>query len=1582
METYSDLIRWRLPNLASAKSRCSQRRCLPRSHRHRWSHRSSSSRREVDESCSGSSCNSCEAEGGCSSPSSSSSDDEWWGPPRLTHPHPNHTPLTPLYVCHSDTEAAMPGGFENSAMKTCFSLSSLQRSSNSLESPEHARLRERPYNSLKKKSRNDPDTETWQRSPGACANEENKDEFWAALKNNYQYLMDNNLIESCREAGKELGYPDTDWSFDKLTDQFVELNSWLTSIQETVYSREETVVDPLLKRTQFEELQRKSYRRKLFNNQGDRLVARFPELKNEVAWRIEHLNTKWERLEQTVSPRTKMHSAHMDVCIDVEHELMCLKKWIKQTDRKLPSIDFHSKWTPAELNEKSKEHEVVQRDVESHAKIVRRVVKLCERVSSDCSDCSRSDCSDAAVTSFVRGRRLEPTQLIKHARALERRWEHLYLRSLEWLCHIDQVASTLRNSSPQENELLNSPESDEEPVLKHARLSDQSLAWSNDPQCDDLVIDETMISMDCYTADEIMVGPQVSMEYRHHSNPEIMSEVDMSLIPKSSNSQNDDTANESPKTEQPSKLPRRQSVPLENISARRQFLDETSRFNQSGRRGNNCAVLYFKHPDTDSEHEAAKEAAMLQGDEKVATEEGGNASSGGGNLMSSSEEDEWTYRCGDEAEANTCANLSSEGGASLTRSDSQRSTATAHHNTTLPRTIRRLVNKAEELVREEVVCASPARKASRLFEPLRFDGSSKSKNSKVKEWLRLQAQDIDDKALELAFDGSAFSCQAVGDSCDASSEYTTGDDDFERHSSDEFNTSSNATATCHQSSDALDGGSTSFYNDKSSPATIVPNSPEHTKVVMRLKRREGLQVRPWSLSGIPQLLSSDAAQLSHSLSTSESALHQLQSKMESTLSSSTVEEATAVSCQQDGSGGGYSSNSLRRRKLKLRKRNAGRKSDSGSDGVCQLEPGSALKSTSVLRRVVTNSGTETEEECCEEALAGGGVGGGLGAGPVGGKGGARAVRRKLMALPAFRLGPTLGVVTNFSSSTPGDKVVSADSSFSEQAWDSYQEKYMSEAYSEETADPETARRLLDFGDDYRNFIDSQSDCASSFGRPLHRRGRLPAEDSSMIDSDSDEMDDINRMIHQSSTQFLACEQFINRETSNPSPQFVIKTKFDEVLAISVRNVDCLRKLVKFIEESDNIVSPQECREIRLLIERWEALKSKTEDLQRMCSLQIEMASYKDSLSEMNNRLNQLEKDIDDQDELQQRIKLVKNELTSLKDMKEQLMQVKESVHNFLSDTGNASSAILKEEVADLLRQWEDASKRVKQQLSTLQSLSDAWQLFEVHLSELQLALRGDHKTMLMLDTALNKGGTVSSDVATSVRDVAKVLSEKQDGSSEDGLLASTDSSIVVLGSQTIEGGSCSGCGFVSDSGISDSGSDQEMSEREKRLAMLRRLARQLEAELSKHWPGSKAINDLKKQICTIETKLKDLQQTCRQLIVRTAECAEAKVARKSLPLDFANNTVDVAPRILSSRQCDKKACSSDNLGLGDPDDPEPGKPNSWLWRVMRAALPFQMAIMAIFCIACLLEPNCCDNINNLNLSFSPQLRYYNGSPPV
>lgn len=55
-------------------------------------------------------------------------------------------------------------------------------------------------------------------------------------------------------------------------------------------------------------------------------------------------------------------------------------------------------------------------------------------------------------------------------------------------------------------------------------------------------------------------------------------------------------------------------------------------------------------------------------------------------------------------------------------------------------------------------------------------------------------------------------------------------------------------------------------------------------------------------------------------------------------------------------------------------------------------------------------------------------------------------------------------------------------------------------------------------------------------------------------------------------------------------------------------------------------------------------------------------------------------------------------------------------------------------------------------------------------------------------------------------------------------------------------------GNYSDSGISDSGSDVDLSEREKKLAALRRLVRHLDTVLA---PGSAAIVNMAKVCCIV-----------------------------------------------------------------------------------------------------------------------------------
>lgn len=73
----------------------------------------------------------------------------------------------------------------------------------------------------------------------------------------------------------------------------------------------------------------------------------------------------------------------------------------------------------------------------------------------------------------------------------------------------------------------------------------------------------------------------------------------------------------------------------------------------------------------------------------------------------------------------------------------------------------------------------------------------------------------------------------------------------------------------------------------------------------------------------------------------------------------------------------------------------------------------------------------------------------------------------------------------------------------------------------------------------------------------------------------------------------------------------------------------------------------------------------------------------------------------------------------------------------------------------------------------------------------------------------------------------------------------------------------------------------------------------------------------------------------------------------------------------------------------DPDDPKDGslieecnEKNTWSRRVAKYAVPMQLALIALFCAACFLEPHCCDGLNNFAWSLSPQLRYVRGPPPI
>lgn len=91
-------------------------------------------------------------------------------------------------------------GFENSAMKASFSLSSLHYHVS--ETPENKGIKPRQFNSLTKKRK---DVNLYRRSWGSSASDQN-DEFWSALQPNYDFIMNNELIKNCQVSLSHFNY--------------------------------------------------------------------------------------------------------------------------------------------------------------------------------------------------------------------------------------------------------------------------------------------------------------------------------------------------------------------------------------------------------------------------------------------------------------------------------------------------------------------------------------------------------------------------------------------------------------------------------------------------------------------------------------------------------------------------------------------------------------------------------------------------------------------------------------------------------------------------------------------------------------------------------------------------------------------------------------------------------------------------------------------------------------------------------------------------------------------------------------------------------------------------------------------------------------------------------------------------------------------------------------------------------------------------------------------------------------------------------------------------------------------------------
>ncbi|XP_031347043.1 uncharacterized protein LOC116173581 isoform X1 [Photinus pyralis] len=1211
-------------------------------------------------------------------------------------------------------------GFENSAMKASFSLSSLQASP---DTPDKG-VKIRTCSSLKKKKHGE---EYWRRSWGSTGGStasEQKDDFWSALQANYDYIMDNQLIDNCQEANGELTMDSRMWSLKKFYIQFSDLYSWLNSVQETLCGKENGSNGESLRTRYINEVVKKNSLLEVFNEQASQLVQLHPEMEEEVTWRVMRLNSKWESIETALGLDCKNCSLH--TCTDVEHELKRLRTWMKSTETRLKPLVFRVKWSKTELENKILEHKALHRDIESQGKIVGSVVKLC-KANNEVGK--------------------EQANIGRAARSLERRWHLLFLRSLEWLCFIDTLYEGVTGKSNNTQTESSDSDLDNEPLHKYPRLGDcfsekhllcKDEANENGVE-DNEIIDDSIVTM---------VKPKVADDKCKRVNQKKGELV--CLTPE-----------------------------------RVKCTEDSSSFTKSNRRAPNLGTYYFKHEDTTDSEVHTPTCTKL----KPLTP------------MEDSSEDEWTYT------ANDTNHTEKKLPATIQPTNSSPSKSPCQD-------IQRLVQKAEELVRE-----SPVKKIkANVDAPL-------SKMSRVKQWLNMEKPSY---------------------SCDASCE----EEDKESESSEDLNES---VATCRAPQDVLP--SVSVDSDK--------NDTSPPKVLLRQKRVDLKRNRPWSIASISHLPSAlpRGNKCASNFSISESALNQL--SLSPKYSKSLTASANSISVYQNNStsstmeeGGTilveHNSTPARRRRLKLRKKSSSRRKglnepcasiENTRERVGRLIKsgsfsGSSYKISSNERHTSSDPSTihyghqglytlsnytsdaETDED------------------------------RHNKGIPIFKIGEATNYLTsNARENSPGkislNNTEEQSSSLSEQAWDSYQEKYLSEAYSE-AQDSDAARRLLEFGEDYRNFLDSQSDWSTrstnpEFSPPFKRKSLAPFQ---VLDSESDS-DDVRTLLQQSRDGLLQMINIYNQTFSSNLQEYII-TNDTDIIATCDRHIYCLHLIEKSPEEYS--LSKIDKGLSADLLSQWKRLREKLNKMQEYRSLQKEILTLKNELTNEKIPVRLESLTVNSIEDIRKDVEIYSNKLLSMDEQKAKLLTLNVAVHRFVFENKNYNSTALKGDISDLYRVWYDIHSSVTERLNQLNSLLQTWQTLENRLKQLQGNLQEDKETLAVLDSAL-QDGVFSNHIATSVRDVAKVLSETYQDSSLPGLLSESS---------------------YSDSGISDEGSEHEHGKRERKLASIRHLMRQLEAIMA---PDCSARAKMSERLLAAEDELRHLQKRCRSLVVRTAVSA-------------------------------------------------------------------------------------------------------------
>lgn len=318
------------------------------------------------------------------------------------------------------------------------------------------------------------------------------------------------------------------------------------------------------------------------------------------------------------------------------------------------------------------------------------------------------------------------------------------------------------------------------------------------------------------------------------------------------------------------------------------------------------------------------------------------------------------------------------------------------------------------------------------------------------------------------------------------------------------------------------------------------------------------------------------------------------------------------------------------------------------------------------------------------------------------------------------------------------------------------------------------------------------------------------------------------------------------------------------------------------------------------------------------------------------------------------------------------------LHTFADDELHK---FLKNEIVSLYELWENVNDRIISRIESLDTSLVQWKKFENEFVELQENLSKDRGALVDLRGAIEEG-TAPEDLVGNVQQLSKLLSEKMENKIQQTISTNED---LILRPEAALQFIASSNGSLSDSGMSDSGFS-ELSERERRLNALKKIAKQLESALS---PSSEVLKTITQRMEAAEKDLKLLQNTCRELILRTSAQLLQQQGIDVPQLSNAQSQINVQIPIITikgkskrsppkrtkrkspSSPSQKRSSAVTSIKSRSSNDEMSSKSDSELdecgegslsktwWfakRIAKMAVPVQLAIVTLFCLACLLEP--------------------------